>query len=133
MSTAIDEGEDQQEISAGAFEIFGQKLGPFSFDRQAAAQRLMDDSGAENDVLLIYLCLTPAPEVLLLRGEDRVAAFRSKMGLWADKNSVTIHADNPARKEISRIANQIYGDLAKASFEFERSAGEKPPDPNITG
>lgn len=131
MSTAIDEGE--QEISDGVFEIFGQKLESFSFDRQAAAQRLGDDSGAENDVLLVYLCLTPIADVRRLRTDARVEAFREKMGQWADEHKVTIHKASKGRQEIAAIANRMFADLEKSDFAPAIEGTKKAPDPNATG
>ncbi len=125
--------EDHPEISNGTFTFHGKPLERFGFDREAVAQILSNASGAFNDALLVFLCLTPIEEVrLLLDEENGHQAYRRKMLDWCDKEGITIHKENPERKEISRIANQVYADLAISQFHPEIKGGDK-PSPNVTG
>jgi len=125
--------EDQREVSDGEFTFRGKPLEKFSFDRQAAAQRLGDRSGAENDALLVYLCLTPIQKVRQLREDDAVEAFRVEMGQWCDREKITINPRNKGRQEIAVIAKRVYEDLALADFEPDIKAGKGTASPNATG
>lgn len=124
---------EDQEISDGEFIFRGKPLEKFSFDRQAAAQRIGDDSGAENDALLVYLCLTPIQKVRQLRGNGPVADFLAEVAEWCDREKITIHKANPGRIEISAIANRIYVDLALADFKSVLEGKAGPPSPNDIG
>lgn len=128
-----DELPEDHQATDGVFAFRGRPLEPFSFDRQSLVQRLIDDSGAENDLLVVFACLTPIQECLAVRGESAVAAFRKKMGAWAQSEKITVLASNRGRKEISRIANAIYADLRAVDFEPDLKSSTKAADPNSIG
>jgi hypothetical protein len=125
--------EEQTQVSDGEFTFRGKALEKFSFDRQAAAQRIGDDSGAENDALLVYLCLTPIERVRQLRGAGPVRAFLAEVADWCDREKITIHKANKGRQQVSDIANRIYADLALADFAPETKGDKETPSPNATG
>lgn len=120
--------------SAAAEKFFrGQKLHPFSFGRQAAAQRLQcSESGMESDAMLIFLCTLLSDEIDAARGEEETAKLRRRFHEWADENKIGIAS--PARKEITRLANEIWMELQAAWHEPEPGKdGERvaPPSPNV--
>ena len=123
--------EPSQSVSDGVFWFRDKPLLPFSFDRQAAWQRLRDVSGAENDALMIFLCFTPSEEVRVLRGAVAEAAFYKKLSKWCDEEKITIHKDNPGRKLANEIAGKIVADLERAAHQPDlKSASEEAPSPN---
>ena len=124
-------GDDvTEEISSGVFEFRSKTLHRFSFDRQAAWQRLRDSSGAENDALMVFLCTLESSEVIATRGARAEAAFFEKLSKWCDAEKITIHSDNPGRKLVNEIAKQIVKDLEAAGHEPELKDSKGTPSPN---
>lgn len=122
-----EEGADA-EVSNGAFRFAGKTLMRFSFDRQAAWQRMNAVASAESDLLIIFLCMTDAEEVRSIRYEDEKNAYLSKMAQWCEIIGITIDKDNEGRREANRIATQIASDLKKTSFRpiIESKPGSAP-------
>ncbi len=102
----------------------GKKLEPFSFGRQAAAQRIGAEGAStiENAVLLVYLCTLTPNEIDRVRGEDEIKAFRARMNEWADSQGVTLADRGP----VTEVANQIWGEMAASRFKLaaKKEAGK---------
>lgn len=120
----------EAEVSNGAFRFAGKTLMRFSFDRQAAWQRMNALASAESDLLIIFLCMTDADEVRSIRYEDHKNAFLSQMADWCESIGITIDKDNPGRKEANRIANQIASDMKKTQFRPILERSSEPPRGN---
>jgi hypothetical protein len=125
--------EQSNEVSDGTFAFAGKALEKFSWTRQTAWQRMQDASLAENDALMVFLCLTPIEEVKAIRGQKAEANYLDAMGDWLDSLGVTIHKDNYGRQEINRIANTIARDISLAQFNPDFKSKGEPPSPNVTG
>lgn len=132
MNDETDEQIGESGISNGCFEFRGTPLEPFSFDRQAAAQRLTDSSSAENALILVFLCLLPIDRVRTLRGHSAVARFYGELAEWADREKITIAERNAGFLLVEEIANRIWKDLEAVDFVPELPSGGA-ADPNGLG
>jgi hypothetical protein len=99
----------------------GVPMEPFSFNRQAALQRLgvirVDghQSNYEAAVALLILCQTPDAKVVAIRG-DTIPAFLLKCGEWAEKNGIgAARGQNAKTKELLALFDSIMEDLDQAS------------------
>jgi hypothetical protein len=110
-----------------AFYWRGQRLEPFSFLRQAAAQRIVQEGSSEieDSVLLVYLCTLPASEIDAARGKAKIAEFRAKMAEWCDREGVTV-ADYG---DILKLAAEIFQEVEASRSRPEKTKGptETPP------
>lgn len=126
MNEPLPGEEDSKPLSNGCFKFAGQILQKFSFDRQAAWQRMNAVASSESDLLIIFLCLTPIEEVRTIRYDDEKTAFLAKMAEWCESLGITIDKENEGRKAANVIANQIASDMKKVRFrpKLESSGGE---------
>lgn len=110
-----------------AFYWKGAPLKPFSFLRQAAAQRIGAEgaSATENAVLLVYLCTLEPRDIDKVRGEEEIAAFRLRMNEWADREGVTL----ATRQAITEMANRIWDEMAASQFKLAPKVEKGKPDP----
>jgi hypothetical protein len=99
----------------------GAALEPFSFNRQAALQRLGviradgHQSNYEAAVALLILCQTPDAKVVTIRG-DSIPAFLLKCGEWAVNNGIgAARVQNAKTKELLALFDSIMEDLDQAS------------------
>lgn len=119
--------EEHDDISEGTFVFLGEKLPyRFSFERQAVAQCFGDNSAAENDLMIVFLCTLDSDEINILRARG-ASAFRKQMNTFAEKVGYSIHSKNQARIEARRVADAIFSDLAKASFVPDVKKGAASP------
>lgn len=125
-----------------AYFFKGKRLHPFSFARQAAAQRLniASDSMLESWTLLVYLC-TLGPELIegtsetgidridKARGEDGLRQFRRHMEKWADDNGIGF--GSPVAMEVRDIATAIWNDVfhSEVTPDVRGGSGSKKSSP----
>jgi hypothetical protein len=106
-------------------------LEPFSFARQAAAQRLqMGESVFESAALLVFLCLSTRDEIDRARGSEAESRFRERMEIWADKIGACLRS--ATGEQVMRVGDQIWDRMA-ASESSPVIEGGTPivHDPNV--
>lgn len=113
-------------------------LHPFSFNRQAAAQRLGLTSRAriESSTLVVFLCCCEFDDIDEARGGswddgkwvNHEREFRRKMSEWAE--AVGVRLNSEAAKEVERIAGEIWARLDACNGEPQLKVVTGPIDPN---
>lgn len=122
MSIDLDSAPDPTPENLGkVFDWQGEILQPFSFNRQAALQRLGvirsdgHQSSYEAAAALVLLCQTPDKEVVSIRG-DAIPGFLLKCGEWAAKNGIgAARGQQSKTKELLAVFDSIMEDLNEAS------------------
>lgn len=111
---------------------------PFSFNRQAAAERLGITSRAriESTVLVLFLCCCEFDEIDQARGgawEDGKwinyeREFRRKMNEWAE--AIGIRLNSSPEKEARKIVKEIWARLDACNGEPQVKGTTGTPNPN---
>lgn len=113
-------------------------INPFSFNRQAAAQRLglTSRSRIESSVLVLFLCCCEFDEIDEARGGswegekwiNHEREFRRKMNEWAE--AVGIRLSSEPAKEAEKIAKEIWARLDACNGEPQIPTKAGTPSPN---
>jgi len=124
--------EDQH--ASGVYLFQREKL-PFrlSFERQAAAVQMgKRRANIVNSILFVYICFKTEDEIeSALWSEQSKAKFLREMYEWFELKGGNIREENPVNREISELADRMWGDLEARNFKVDLKGAA--PDPNAIG
>lgn len=110
----------------------GTQLHPFSYDHEAAFWRYKsgvgrNDSGLEQNVALLNLCMMTADECDALREKAEFQGFRKRCREWAKEHKLT--SMNAMGKQVMAAVDAIWDELKASEFEVVPPKDSEPLDP----
>lgn len=119
--------EDIDAAHSAAHFFKGERLEPFSIDRQFVWQRMTQDvRPLEEDCWIVFLCTLRGDEGEDLMDNSTPAGkreLRKQFKQWCHTVGLSILDENPVRKEVRELANQIWTEIMSSTFTEKGSTG----------